>query len=80
MPDKVKITKRTVDALRPGARPFMVWDSDLAGFSVKVFPTGRKSYVLRYRVGGGRGGTSREPVIGAHGAVTPDEARRLAKE
>lgn len=74
-----KITKRMVDGLEPNERPYVVWDSELPGFGLKVSPAGRKSYLFRYRFGGGRGGTSREPVIGTHGQLTPDEARRVAK-
>lgn len=74
-----RITKRAVDGLEAQARAYVAWDSDLTGFGVKVSPAGRKSYVFRYRMGGGRGGVSREPVIGVHGKITPDEARRIAR-
>jgi integrase len=40
-----------------------------------VFPTGRKTYVAQYR----KDGRSHRVVIGKHGRLTPDEARREAK-
>ncbi len=28
----------------------IVWDSDLGGFGVKISPSGRKAYVVQYRI------------------------------
>ena len=77
--DKVKLTKRTVDALKPSDKRFVVWDSEISGFGVRVAPSGRKTYVLKYRVGGGRSGRVRWAVIGPHGTLTPDQARETAR-
>ena len=44
-----KITKRTVDALGPAERERIVWDDDIKGFGVRVHPTGRKVYIVKYR-------------------------------
>ena len=79
MDRRAKITKSKVDALMPEKRRYVLWDTEVAGFGVKVAPTGRKSYVFRYRVNGGRGGRSREPVNGVHGNLTQDQARDMAK-
>lgn len=75
-----RITKRLVDTLHPAARRVYVWDSEVAGFGIKVTPTGHKSYVVQYRVPGlGRRGFAKRIVLGEHGKLTPDEARRLAR-
>ena len=37
-----KITKRLVDATRPGPRDLYVWDQTLPGFGLKVTPRGKK--------------------------------------
>lgn len=79
MAGNVKIGKRTVDALKATGERFTVWDSDLAGFGVRVGATGSKAYVFKYRVGGGRAGRVRLGTIGAHGALTPDQARAVAE-
>jgi integrase len=76
----VKITKRTVDAAAPGEREYTIWDSEISGFGLRIYPTGRKVYCLKFRVGGGRGGTVRKPTIGKHGTITPDQARKIAKD
>jgi integrase len=79
MPDKIKISKRTVDALKATGARYVAWDTDLSGFGVRVGPTGGKTYVLKYRVGGGRSGRVRWGVIGQHGALTPEQARDTAQ-
>ena len=66
-----KITKRTVDAAKPGET---IWDSALPGFGLRVFASGARSYVLKYR----RGGVQRWFTIGRHGKWTPDQARSEA--
>jgi integrase len=77
-----KITKRSIDALKPagdGAETAL-WDSELKGFGVRVQKGGAKSYVLHYRVGSGRGAPLRKLTIGRHGSPwTPETARKEAK-
>jgi integrase len=73
----MRLTKRTVDAEAPSAGERFVWDSELPGFGLRVFPTGRKTYVIQYRNGTGR---TRRLTLGKHGVLTPQEARSLARE
>jgi len=59
----------------------MVWDSDLAGFAVRIEPSGTKSFVVRYRAdGGGRTAPQRLVTIGRFGNLTVEEARKEAKK
>ena len=71
-----RITKRAVDALRPAERERIVWDDDIKGFGVRVHPTGRKVYIVKYR----HEGRSVKVTIGPHGPVTPAAARARAAE
>ena len=71
-----KITKRTVDALVPAERERIVWDDDIKGFGVRIHPTGRKVYIVKYR----HEGRSVKVTIGRHGPVTPAAARAKAAE
>jgi integrase len=76
-----RITKRLVDSLEGKERYYFVWDVDLTGFGVRVWPSGRKTYLARYRLPGeGRKGMSKRISLGEHGTVTPDEARQLARK
>jgi integrase len=74
-----RITKRVVDGLKPKAKEFAVWDSKLAGFGVRVRPTGAMSYVVVYRAGSGRGAPVRRYTIANVGKATPEVARTRAK-
>jgi integrase len=74
-----RITKRTVDALKPNGREFTVWDDTVSGFGVRVRPTGAMSYVVVYRAGAGRGAPVRRFTVGAVGKIAPDLARARAK-
>jgi integrase len=80
---KDKITKRTVDALRQKAqgegKTLYCWDLELTGFGALATKTGAASYFVEYRLGG-RGSRNRRLSLGRHGNLTPDEARKLAKE
>ncbi len=85
-----RITKRSVDAHKPGDRDKLLWDSETPGFGLKVTPTGTRTYLTQYRIGGRRGRT-RRVTIGQHGrpwtdprtgetkSLTPDVARKEAK-
>lgn len=77
--DAVRLTKRVVDAAEPQATDSFLWDTDLKGFGVRIWPSGRKTFVAKYRVDGGRGGATRRFTIGTFGALTVDEARAEAK-
>src|ERR1700729_1126573 len=72
-----RISKSTVDSLfcSGGKDRDIVWDDKLKGFGVIVYPTGMKTYVAQYR----NDGRSHRVVIGKHGRLTPDQARREAK-
>ena len=77
-----KITKRTVDALVAvnGSRQIL-WDDQLSGFGVRALASGQKSYVVKYRTsGGGRSSKQRWLTLGAHGHITPDQARNMAQQ
>ncbi|MDG1084736.1 MAG: tyrosine-type recombinase/integrase [Planktotalea sp.] len=71
-----KLTKRTVDALTAKAKDYFVWDTLIAGFGVRIMPSGAKTYQAQYR----KGGRTRRIAIGRHGNITVEEARLLAKE
>lgn len=77
---RAKLNKRTVDAAKPEAARYILWDVTLAGFGVRVEPTGRKTFIARYRAGGGRAGIRRQATLGQYGALTVDEAAKAAKK
>ncbi len=70
-----KLTKKIVEELAPKLKEFLVWDAELKGFGVRVYPTGRKQYVVQYRANG----RTRRKNIAQHGVLTADEARKEAR-
>jgi hypothetical protein len=70
-----KITKRIVDAAEAREKDYVIWDDELPGFGLRVFSSGKRSYVIQYRAGG----RSRRYTIGLHGIWTPETARQEAK-
>ena len=77
--DMKRLTKRTVDAAKVTGRDYFVWDDEMPGFGLRVLASGRKSYVVQYKVGG-RGGETRRKSLGLHGVLTAEEARIEAKK
>jgi integrase len=74
------LTKTTVDKAHPKEKRYFVWDTDLSGFGLRVEPSGSKTYVIRYRAGGGRRGTQQQFKIGTHGKLTAAQARDRARD
>lgn len=70
-----KLSKKVVDAAGPKNKDYVIWDDDLPGFGLRVFRSGKRSYVLQYR----SLGRSRRYTIGLHGVWTPETARLEAK-
>lgn len=73
---KIRISKSSVDDLKPRAQRFIVWDNTIPAFGVEVQPSGAKSYKLMFRARG----RLRKLTLGKHGSITPDEARKLARK
>lgn len=70
-----KLNKRTIDQAVPAEQSYFIWDEDLPGFGVRVFASGRRSYVVQYRAKG----RTRRYTIGPHGVWTPETARKEAR-
>jgi integrase len=71
----VKITKRVVEVAEAQEKDYLIWDDELPGFGLRVFSSGKRSYVIQYRTKG----RSRRYTIGLHVAWAPETARREAK-
>lgn len=69
-----KLTKRQVDAAEIQKSDYFIWDDDLAGFGLRVLPSGRKGYIVQYRVGR----RSRRISLGSSTVLTCEQARTRA--
>ena len=72
----IRITRKAVDALSARDREYMLWDCDIKGFGVRVHPSGRKVYLVKYR----HQGRVIKKTIGPHDAIPPTAARARAAE
>lgn len=68
--------KRVVDAIGPGPVRYMVWDASEPGFGIDVWPSGKRSWILFYRVHG----LQRRIKLGDVGVLPPERARELAQQ
>jgi integrase len=60
-------------------KPLIIFDTEQAGFCLKITPAGHRTYQVRYRMGG-RSTPLRTYTIGRHGSpLTAERARRQAE-
>ncbi|MYZ46215.1 integrase arm-type DNA-binding domain-containing protein [Propylenella binzhouense] len=70
-----KLSKRIVDHAEAGDKDYFIWDDELPGFGLRVFKSGKRSYLVQYRAKG----RTRRFTIGTHGVWTPETARVQAR-
>jgi integrase len=74
----MKLTKRVLDTVKPNpAHDVFLWDDDVPGFGLRLKSSGVRSFIVQYRNGSG---VSRRITLGKFGVLTPDEARKIAKQ
>jgi integrase len=74
----MKLTKSRIDAFRyegDGKSRDLRWDDAVSGLGLRVYPSGRKAFVLSYRTQGRK----RLLTLGEYGPLTLDKARDLAQ-
>ncbi len=73
---KRKLTVRLVKSIEPSGGDTFIWDTEVPGFGLRVWPSGKRVFIYQYRT---RYRQTRRPVIGQYGAMTPEQARRVAR-
>ena len=76
MARKIKLTDVRIGKLKAGDVEYMVWDTRIAGFGIRVRPSGHKSYVYHRHAEG----QSRKFTIGPVALGSVDEARHECME
>jgi len=78
---RAKLTKEFVDSLGTQGKALMVYDTELAGFAVRVSPSGVKTWQVEYRPApGGRKVNKRRMSIGKTSLIPAAEARKSARD
>lgn len=73
---KIRFGIKSIEKISVPTEATFHWDSDLSGFGLKAYPTGKKSFFVQTRVNG----RSRRFTIGSYGQWSPDQARQRALE
>src|SRR5947209_5112559 len=73
-----RLNNETAESAQPEARRYLVWDSERAGFGLRVAPHCTRSWIARYRAGGGRTGEQRFISLGKYPKVGAPAARTAA--
>jgi len=76
----MKITLNKIEKLTAITNPVYLWDSSLPGFGVKALKSGRKNYIVKYRVGGGRSAKQRWLKLGDCNVLKLPKAREQAQQ
>lgn len=74
----MKLTKSLIDSLTYAGENnsrHVIWDSSLSGFGIRIYPSGRKAFVLSYRVDGRK----RQLTIGNYGTLTLKQGQERAR-
>ena len=72
---KAKLTNSLLKRLKPTTAVYSIRDTDIKGFLLKVYPTGKMVYYMDYRT---KDGQRKSYLIGNHGNITPAQAREIA--
>ena len=74
---RTKITRKKIEGLSPEGERIEVCDTEVSGLRLIVYPSGERSFFVRYRVAGGR---QRRFKLARYGQITIEQARALARE
>lgn len=72
----MKLTDRSIRAIKPRKDRFEVWETGRAGFGLRVAPSGRKTWIYLYRFNG----KPRRMTLGTYPAMSLAEAHAVQAE
>jgi len=73
---RAKLSVPLIKNLKPESKQYVVRDTVLTGFGVRVSPGGRKAFFYEYRIHG----RNRAVTLGSFGKLTLEQAKRIAKQ
>src|SRR3954453_10290282 len=80
MAKRLRLTASRVTSLPIATREYAIWDEGTPGFGVRVYPTGKRRFVYRYRAGVSRSAPSRMVTIADVRKLGLEDARRIARD
>lgn len=73
------LTPKVIAAAKASETDYFVWDATLPGFGVRIFVSGRKTFVVQWRDDGGAGQQFRR-TVGVVGRITLTNAKSAARQ
>ncbi|NNC35808.1 MAG: site-specific integrase [Hyphomonadaceae bacterium] len=80
MANVVKLTKRLIETKTSTEKDEVLWCSTVKGFGVRFYPSGKKAFILKRRVGSGRLAKQRKMTLGTFPAMSLAVAQKRAVE
>ena len=76
-----RLTDDRIRKMEPEQKEYVVWDTEVKGFGVRVRSNGGRFFTIKYSVGKGREAPSRKASLGEHSkSNTAAKARKIAEE
>ena len=70
----MKLTSKAIKSLKYAGGWDVRWDDVVTGLGLRIYPSGKKAFVVSYRAGGRK----RLMVLGPFGVLTVEQARGAA--
>lgn len=80
MTNVVKLTKRMIDTKHSPEKDEVLWCSTVKGFGVRFYPSGKKAFIIKKRIGSGRLAKQRKMTLGNFPAMSLVVAQKKALE
>jgi integrase len=75
-----KLTNKIIDNLKHKPGNYIVWDNQIKGLGIRINSNGKKTFILKYRLGHGRKAKVRKPLIGIYNILRTEQARLIAMD
>ena len=80
MGNVVKLTKRMIQTKPAPVQDEILWCSTVKGFGVRFYPSGKKAFILKKRVGSGRLAKQRKMTLGNFPSMSLVVAQKRAMD
>ena len=69
-----RLINKIIENLPVQSKGYILWDGETKGFGIRININGKKTFILKYRIGQGRRAKIKKPVIGTFGVIKTEQA------
>ena len=73
------LTKAIIEQAKSRETPYVVWDTEIPGFGLRVYPSGRRAFILQCRPMGSRKSVLQTLVLLSRKITKPTGSFRLER-